>query len=144
YSFILMALKDKSCLKEEKRERLRLQSVTELVETEKSYVADLETLTTVYIGPLSKHDIITQEEHNLLFKEIPALAKLNQSFCDSYKTFLFCSLSEIRFLSKVKYNERTALMGRFGNWDPALSKIGDHFLKYTPFFNMYQGYANFK
>ncbi|ETO20156.1 hypothetical protein RFI_17062, partial [Reticulomyxa filosa] len=117
-------------IKEDKKERLRLCSVKELVETEQSYVNDLETVTKLYIEPLANNEIISQEYHGVLFKEIPALMKLNHSFCASYAPFM-CVYPNNKTLECI-----VVLVSRFEHWDPNSSKIGDHFLQYAPFFNI--------
>eukprot|EP00484_Ammonia_sp_Unknown_P028543 CAMPEP_0197034938 /NCGR_PEP_ID=MMETSP1384-20130603/12862_1 /TAXON_ID=29189 /ORGANISM="Ammonia sp." /LENGTH=1140 /DNA_ID=CAMNT_0042464913 /DNA_START=88 /DNA_END=3510 /DNA_ORIENTATION=- len=106
--------------KEAKRLRLRDRSIKELVETERQYVHDLEVLNDVYIVPLtpsSKMQIVTTEQHRLLFNNIPSLYQLNSKF-------------------------QSGLEQRHKNWDHATSKIADEFLQFAPYFHMYQGYCN--
>ena len=80
-------------------------------------MSELKTLTEVYIEPLSESNVITAEQHSLLFNNIPTLLKLNERF-------------------------KQALDAKYRNWNPSTSKIGDDFLEFAPYFTMYQGYLN--
>jgi len=108
---------EKAKAKEAKRQRLRAHSIKELVVTEGQYVADLETLTEVYITPLATNAIINAEQHRLLFNNIPALIKLNKQF-------------------------KEGLDAIYKEWDPLRSQIAPEFLQFAPYFHMYQGYLN--
>lgn len=111
----------KAAEKEAKRLRLRAKSIQELINTEIDYVNDLQNLTKVYIEPLHPNTdplkTLTEEQHRLLFNNIPSLIKLNQQFKLGLETI-------------------------YANWDPSTSKIAPEFLQFAPYFNMYQGYLN--
>lgn len=115
-------VQDAAAKKEAKRQRMRLLSVKELIETERAFVKDLEIIREVFLNPLnpsnSKSSIINAEQHEILFKDIPNLIILHHGLC-------------------------VALEERFNNnWNANTSLIGDEMLQFAPYFKMYLQYLN--
>lgn len=77
-------------LPEDKEERLRYRCVHEVIDTEKTYVEDLNTLITVYMYPIKLTGILNQEQVDGIFSNIemlePVHSELLQKLTDDEYT----------------------------------------------------------
>lgn len=60
----------------------RRNVVTEILNTEKDYVKDIEIVARVYIQPLATNDLISREDHALIFSNLEVLVTVNQQLLD--------------------------------------------------------------
>mmetsp|Transcript_7041 Transcript_7041/g.11631 ORF Transcript_7041/g.11631 Transcript_7041/m.11631 type:complete len:468 (+) Transcript_7041:94-1497(+) len=109
--------------KEDKEARARRASkrqaaVKELIETEKTYVNGLEQCIKAYYDNLSQDPkIISAEDLRGIFNDIKTIHQLNFTF-----------LNDLQAVYKNFNNDKT--------------QIGDQFVKFCPYFKMYQNYCN--
>ena len=74
------------CVLEEKglyKIRMRKRVVTEIGTSEQSYIADLNTLLNYFKPALEKHKLLTQDENQLLFKDIGTILSTHAHFYSS-------------------------------------------------------------
>ncbi|ETO23649.1 hypothetical protein RFI_13532 [Reticulomyxa filosa] len=75
-----------------------------------TYCDQLTVLTELYVLPLKNNGILKENQHSVLFPDIQTISGLNQNL-----------------LSK-----------KLKSWDNSKSRIGDEFIKFAPYFKMYQ------
>jgi len=106
----------------QKMNRLRKRAVDELVQTEKTYVSNLEKLFKVYVNPLRNTEdkqirkLLSMQDHAIIFA--PDLFTI-------YALHIQLNADLIKATTK---------------WDNETSKIGQIFIKYGELFKMYQDY----
>ena len=107
----------------------RRSIISEIYETEKKFVRDLQTIVEVYIEPLSSGfspfvqaviPKISQKESKIIFRDIALILKFNTKLLSEITSIL---------ISLPKYQ-----------WEHA--QIGKIFVDYAPFMKMYQRYFN--
>lgn len=97
-----------------KMEVTRRRLITEMLETEVTYVQGLQVLTKVYRIPLLQTDILPKAQVDKLFSNIESLLELNERFC-----------AELRAIAE----SRTQC-------------VGPLFISYAPLFRIYKTFVN--
>ncbi|TRY54206.1 hypothetical protein DNTS_030470 [Danionella cerebrum] len=108
-------------------ERLR-KVIQELVDTEKSYVKDLNCLFELYLKPLQKETFLTQDEMESLFGSLPEML-------DFQKVFL--QTLEEKISSSPDFNTLQTPM----QFKKLLFSLGASFLYYAEHFKLYSGFC---
>ena len=105
-----------------KRNRLRKRAVDELVNTERTYLNNLEKLFKVFVNPLKNSDdkklrkLITMQDHAIIFP------------------------SDLSTIYALHIQLNADLIKATTKWNQETSKIGHIFIKYGELFKMYQDY----
>lgn len=68
---------------EEKRERMRIEVLTEILLSERYFVRDLETIVFVFLKPLKNLEILTNEELESLVSNVELILKVNKLILNS-------------------------------------------------------------
>ena len=92
----------------------RQKAINELIATEKTYVNRLSLVIKYYVKPLKDSKIITHQQQLTLFSDIETIHELNLTF-----------LSDLQ--QSIHQNDIA---------------MGGQFIKFTPYFKMYQNYMN--
>eukprot|EP01087_Luapelamoeba_hula_P011975 TRINITY_DN3330_c1_g2_i1.p1 TRINITY_DN3330_c1_g2~~TRINITY_DN3330_c1_g2_i1.p1 ORF type:complete len:933 (+),score=196.33 TRINITY_DN3330_c1_g2_i1:160-2958(+) len=71
---------------EEKKERLRIEALKEIIVTEKDYVKDLELIHGVFIQPLQQRSVLSSQEVGLLFSNLSQLVNVNTELLHNFET----------------------------------------------------------
>lgn len=71
------------CEDNESNRKERIQSVLELLESERNYVRDLKILITEFMEPLELKGILPEKDIQTIFSNIKVILSLNQEFLDS-------------------------------------------------------------
>uniref|UniRef100_A0A671RIC7 T-lymphoma invasion and metastasis-inducing protein 2-like n=1 Tax=Sinocyclocheilus anshuiensis TaxID=1608454 RepID=A0A671RIC7_9TELE len=108
-------------------ERLR-KVIQELVNTEKSYVKDLNCLFEIYLKPLQKETFLTQDEMESLFGSLPEML-------DFQKVFL--QTLEEKISSFPNFNTLETPV----QFKKLLFSLGGSFLYYAEHFKLYSGFC---
>ncbi|XP_073682999.1 rho guanine nucleotide exchange factor TIAM2-like isoform X2 [Garra rufa] len=108
-------------------ERLRMV-IQELVDTEKSYVKDLNCLFEIYLMPLQKETFLTQDEMESLFGSLPEML-------DFQKVFL--QTLEEKISSFPNFNTLETPV----QFKKLLFSLGGSFLYYAEHFKLYSGFC---
>eukprot|EP01084_Bolivina_argentea_P276924 472621_1 len=112
----LLSKEDKAA--RQRRAEKRQAAVRELIETERTYVKGLNVCIETYYKRLSSDTkIINTEDVKRVFGDIATLYQLNKTF-----------LNDLEDRYKGFKNDKT--------------RIGDQFVKFCPYFRMYQNYCN--
>ncbi|XP_067224502.1 rho guanine nucleotide exchange factor TIAM2 isoform X1 [Chanodichthys erythropterus] len=108
-------------------ERLR-KVIQELVDTEKSYVKDLNCLFEIYLKPLQKETFLSQDEMESLFGSLPEML-------DFQKVFL--QTLEEKISSPPNFNTLETPV----QFKKLLFSLGGSFLYYAEHFKLYSGFC---
>uniref|UniRef100_A0A672PXP9 TIAM Rac1 associated GEF 2 n=1 Tax=Sinocyclocheilus grahami TaxID=75366 RepID=A0A672PXP9_SINGR len=108
-------------------ERLR-KVIQELVNTEKSYVKDLNCLFEIYLKPLQKETFLTQDEMESLFGSLPEML-------DFQKVFLQTLEEKINSFPNINTLETPVQFKKL------LFSLGGSFLYYAEHFKLYSGFC---
>ncbi|XP_050989802.1 rho guanine nucleotide exchange factor TIAM2 isoform X2 [Labeo rohita] len=108
-------------------ERLR-KVIQELVDTEKSYVKDLNCLFEIYLKPLQKETFLTQDEMESLFGSLPEML-------DFQKVFLQTLEEKISSFPNFNMLETPVQFKKL------LFSLGGSFLYYAEHFKLYSGFC---
>uniref|UniRef100_A0A672NWD4 TIAM Rac1 associated GEF 2 n=1 Tax=Sinocyclocheilus grahami TaxID=75366 RepID=A0A672NWD4_SINGR len=108
-------------------ERLR-KVIQELVDTEKSYVKDLNCLFEIYLKPLQKETFLTQDEMESLFGSLPEMLEFQKVFLQTLeeKISLFPNFNMLETPLQFK---------------KLLFSLGGSFLYYAEHFKLYSGFC---
>uniref|UniRef100_A0A673H0R6 T-lymphoma invasion and metastasis-inducing protein 2-like n=1 Tax=Sinocyclocheilus rhinocerous TaxID=307959 RepID=A0A673H0R6_9TELE len=108
-------------------ERLR-KVIQELVDTEKSYVKDLNCLFEIYLKPLQKETFLTQDEMESLFGSLPEMLEFQKVFLQTLeeKISLFPNFNTLE--TPVQFKK-------------LLFSLGGSFLYYAEHFKLYSGFC---
>ncbi|XP_043075705.1 rho guanine nucleotide exchange factor TIAM2 isoform X2 [Puntigrus tetrazona] len=108
-------------------ERLRMV-IQELVETEKSYVKDLESLFEIYLKPLQRETFLSHDEMESLFGSLPEMLDFQRVFLQTL---------EERTTSSPEYHalETPEKLKKL------LFSLGGSFLYYADHFKLYSGFC---
>uniref|UniRef100_A0A671RSC9 T-lymphoma invasion and metastasis-inducing protein 2-like n=1 Tax=Sinocyclocheilus anshuiensis TaxID=1608454 RepID=A0A671RSC9_9TELE len=108
-------------------ERLR-KVIQELVDTEKSYVKDLNCLFEIYLKPLQKETFLTQDEMESLFGSLPEMLEFQKVFLQTLeeKISLFPNFNTLETPLQFK---------------KLLFSLGGSFLYYAEHFKLYSGFC---
>ncbi|ETO04030.1 hypothetical protein RFI_33372, partial [Reticulomyxa filosa] len=110
--------KEKDRQRKEKWAQKRVHSIEELIKTEQTYVDSLTLCIDLFVTPLEHMPkALSRNDHRVLFSDIKTIRGINQAF-----------LQELLHQWKSFQNHNT--------------KIGEHFIKFTPYFRQYQNYLN--
>ena len=100
------------------RAEKRKKAVDELIQTEQTYIDRLTLCIDNFAKPLKNNNkLISFQNHETLFKDLEVIRGLNSTFLND-------------------------LQSSVANWDNNNTMIGDYFIKFTPYFRMYQNYMN--
>lgn len=117
-------LKNDSKSKEDKEARQRRAdkrkaAVRELIETEKTYVNGLNLCIDTYYAKLSNDPkkLVTPKDLKGIFNDMQTIHQLNETFLND-------------------------LQQRYAGFNNEKTRIGDQFVKFCPYFRMYQNYCN--
>ncbi|XP_048392114.1 rho guanine nucleotide exchange factor TIAM2 isoform X3 [Stegostoma tigrinum] len=108
-------------------ERLR-KVIHELIDTEKSYVKDLNCLFEVYLDPLQNETFLTQDEMESLFGSLPEMLQFQKMFLQTLDDGIALSpdFSKLETPSQFK---------------KLLFSLGGSFLYYADHFKLYSGFC---
>uniref|UniRef100_A0A8C8DDE6 TIAM Rac1 associated GEF 2a n=1 Tax=Oryzias sinensis TaxID=183150 RepID=A0A8C8DDE6_9TELE len=108
-------------------ERLR-KVIQELVDTEKSYVKDLDCLFEIYLKPLERETFLTHDEMESLFGSLPEMLDFQRVFLQTLEERIASSpdFSTLETLSQFK---------------KLLFSLGGSFLYYADHFKLYSGFC---
>uniref|UniRef100_A0A3P9JZD7 DH domain-containing protein n=1 Tax=Oryzias latipes TaxID=8090 RepID=A0A3P9JZD7_ORYLA len=108
-------------------ERLR-KVIQELVDTEKSYVKDLDCLFEIYLKPLERETFLTHHEMESLFGSLPEMLDFQRVFLQTLEERIASSpdFSTLETLSQFK---------------KLLFSLGGSFLYYADHFKLYSGFC---
>eukprot|EP00485_Elphidium_margaritaceum_P009219 CAMPEP_0202691274 /NCGR_PEP_ID=MMETSP1385-20130828/6035_1 /ASSEMBLY_ACC=CAM_ASM_000861 /TAXON_ID=933848 /ORGANISM="Elphidium margaritaceum" /LENGTH=439 /DNA_ID=CAMNT_0049346651 /DNA_START=89 /DNA_END=1408 /DNA_ORIENTATION=+ len=118
-----LSLKNAFESKEDKEERQRradkrTAAIKELIETEKTYVNGLDICLRTYYERLSAETkLVSAKDFKVIFNDLKTIHQLNDTFL-------------------------TDLNAVYANFDNDQTRIGDQFVKFCPYFRMYQNYCN--
>mmetsp|Transcript_17960 Transcript_17960/g.28372 ORF Transcript_17960/g.28372 Transcript_17960/m.28372 type:complete len:552 (-) Transcript_17960:3960-5615(-) len=102
----------------EKRNRMRKRAVDELLQTEQTYLTNLENLFNIFILPLKSNKLLTTSDHSLIFpSDLSTIYALHMQLNSDFQQ------------SCAQYNNES-------------TSIGDIFITYGELFKMYQDYFN--
>ncbi|ETO18342.1 trichohyalin, partial [Reticulomyxa filosa] len=110
-------------LEEERQRRLkwaqkRVHSIEELINTEQTYVDSLSLCIDLFANPLENMPkAISRNDHRVLFSDIKTIRGINEAFLQE-------------------------LLQDWKSFDNDKTMIGEHFIKFTPYFRQYQNYLN--
>jgi len=117
-----------------------MKAVTELVETERNYVARLKLLIEAFVEPLQSAEHsrkMSSGDHSALFSNVITIYGFNSKFLEgtnvTHETHTRTRLTNFLFWSLF-----SDLDHRFDGWDDNTSLLGDKFVEFTPYFAMYQ------
>ncbi|XP_014324304.1 T-lymphoma invasion and metastasis-inducing protein 2 [Xiphophorus maculatus] len=108
-------------------ERLR-KVIQELVDTEKSYVKDLDCLFEIYLKPLQSETFLTQDEMESLFGSLPEMLDFQRVFLQTL---------EERTASKPDFST----LETPSQFKKLLFSLGGSFLYYADHFKLYSGFC---
>uniref|UniRef100_A0A8C2BQL2 TIAM Rac1 associated GEF 2a n=1 Tax=Cyprinus carpio TaxID=7962 RepID=A0A8C2BQL2_CYPCA len=108
-------------------ERLR-KVIQELVDTEKSYVKDLNCLFEIYLKPLQKETFLTQDEMESLFGSLPEMLEFQKVFLQTL---------EEKISSFPNFN----MLETPVQFKKLLFSLGGSFLYYAEHFKLYSGFC---
>uniref|UniRef100_A0A087XGU0 TIAM Rac1 associated GEF 2 n=1 Tax=Poecilia formosa TaxID=48698 RepID=A0A087XGU0_POEFO len=108
-------------------ERLR-KVIQELVDTEKSYVKDLDCLFEIYLKPLQSETFLTQDEMESLFGSLPEMLDFQRVFLQTL---------EERIASKPDFST----LETPSQFKKLLFSLGGSFLYYADHFKLYSGFC---
>ncbi|XP_014911785.1 T-lymphoma invasion and metastasis-inducing protein 2 isoform X2 [Poecilia latipinna] len=108
-------------------ERLR-KVIQELVDTEKSYVKDLDCLFEIYLKPLQSETFLTQDEMESLFGSLPEMLDFQRVFLQTL---------EERIASKPD----VSTLETPSQFKKLLFSLGGSFLYYADHFKLYSGFC---
>ncbi|XP_009291564.1 rho guanine nucleotide exchange factor TIAM2 isoform X2 [Danio rerio] len=108
-------------------ERLR-KVIQELVDTEKSYVKDLNCLFEIYLKPLQKETFLTQDEMESLFGSLPEMLDFQKVFLQTLEEKISSSPNFNTFETPVQFKK-------------LLFSLGGSFLYYAEHFKLYSGFC---
>ncbi|KAM4723534.1 rho guanine nucleotide exchange factor TIAM2 isoform 2-T5 [Anableps anableps] len=108
-------------------ERLR-KVIQELVDTEKSYVKDLDCLFDIYLKPLQSETFLTQDEMESLFGSLPEMLDFQRVFLQTL---------EERIASKPDFST----LETPSQFKKLLFSLGGSFLYYADHFKLYSGFC---
>lgn len=77
---VFSALDKQTSVATDHRNAFRLQAIQEIVDSEKSYLRQLETLMNFFVNPLKEQAIINDASHTSLFGQIEMIYNLNGEF----------------------------------------------------------------
>ncbi|XP_056111883.1 rho guanine nucleotide exchange factor TIAM2 isoform X2 [Rhinichthys klamathensis goyatoka] len=107
-------------------ERLR-KVIQELVDTEKSYVKDLNCLFEIYLKPLQKETFLTQDEMESLFGSLPEMLDFQKVFLQTLEEKISSSPNFHTLETPVQFK--------------LLFSLGGSFLYYAEHFKLYSGFC---
>lgn len=89
--------------KREAQRKHRKMVLAEILQTERDYVNDIEIVAVVFIRPLLEKNIISREDHTLLFSNLEVLVHVNQQLLNrlTSEEDLECLRVGILFLEMV-------------------------------------------
>ncbi|XP_067312096.1 rho guanine nucleotide exchange factor TIAM2 isoform X2 [Pseudorasbora parva] len=108
-------------------ERLR-KVIQELVDTEKSYVKDLNCLFEIYLKPLQKETFLTQDEMESLFGSLPEMLDFQKVFLQTLEEKISSSPNFNTLETPVQFKK-------------LLFSLGGSFLYYAEHFKLYSGFC---
>ncbi|XP_077094759.1 rho guanine nucleotide exchange factor TIAM2 isoform X1 [Siphateles boraxobius] len=108
-------------------ERLR-KVIQELVDTEKSYVKDLNCLFEIYLKPLQKETFLTQDEMESLFGSLPEMLDFQKVFLQTLEEKISSSPNFHTLETPVQFKK-------------LLFSLGGSFLYYAEHFKLYSGFC---
>jgi RhoGEF domain/PH domain len=104
----------------EKQQRLRVAVLQELIETEKDYLVDMETLVSVFVFPMKAMGLVSPDDLQVIFSNVEDVLPIHQKFAETLE-------------------ERFSEAQRGG--EPHSVKIGDIFTRFTHYFKLYSIYT---
>ncbi|XP_056623597.1 rho guanine nucleotide exchange factor TIAM2 isoform X2 [Triplophysa dalaica] len=102
--------------------------IQELVDTEKSYVKDLNSLIEIYLNPLQKESFLTQDELESLFGSLPEML--------SFQKVFLLTLEE-----KISSSPNFTILETPVQFKKLLFSLGGSFLYYAEHFKLYCGFC---
>jgi FYVE/RhoGEF/PH domain-containing protein 3 len=118
--------------KELEEEQLKMlakrdQVLQEIVDTERTYVKNLQELFTMYANPIKERNLLTAEQYNRVFSDLTIIKKLNEDF--------FNELEKVHTkITQVSTGGRRV--------STPLESIGQLFKNKAPAFKLYTNYIN--
>lgn len=94
--------------------------IKELLETEKKYLKDLNSITNVYQKPLEQSGIVQDSQLNLIFKNLKLIIGVNTNLLSQMQKY---------------YDEFIKLSGVYSGGN----SLGKIFVKFAPFLKNYTG-----
>ncbi|XP_052010092.1 rho guanine nucleotide exchange factor TIAM2 isoform X1 [Xyrauchen texanus] len=102
--------------------------IQELVDTEKSYVKDLNCLFEIYLKPLQKETFLTQDEMESLFGSLPEMLDFQKVFLQTLEEKISSSPDFSTLETPVQFKK-------------LLFSLGGSFLYYAEHFKLYSGFC---
>ncbi|XP_057199210.1 rho guanine nucleotide exchange factor TIAM2 isoform X3 [Triplophysa rosa] len=102
--------------------------IQELVDTEKSYVKDLNSLIEIYLNPLQKESFLTQDEMESLFGSLPEML--------SFQKVFLLTLEE-----QISSSPNLSILETPVQFKKLLFSLGGSFLYYAEHFKLYSGFC---
>nr|XP_055029004.1 rho guanine nucleotide exchange factor TIAM2 [Misgurnus anguillicaudatus]XP_055029005.1 rho guanine nucleotide exchange factor TIAM2 [Misgurnus anguillicaudatus]XP_055029006.1 rho guanine nucleotide exchange factor TIAM2 [Misgurnus anguillicaudatus] len=102
--------------------------IQELVDTEKSYVKDLNCLFEIYLKPLQKETFLTQDEMESLFGSLPEMLDFQKVFLQTLEEKISSSPNFSTLETPVQFKK-------------VLFSLGGSFLYYAEHFKLYSGFC---
>jgi len=118
----------------EAKERLRHQAINEVVQTERDYIADLEILQKVFLGPLREEKILSDQEIIDVFSNIEAITRTNKALLVELET----RIAECKKEVYGNISEQDQIVGERLLIGPTFSQLAAYLKMYAIYTNNQQ------
>ena len=124
---------------------IRRRIVDEILSTEATFVSSLQLLVEVYIEPLRKNQLISQNDITSIFSNLEMIYGFNKVLLEELEQAKKMGIKSVKsgqsqYIWKSKTLNEDNINSQEINYD--MIKIGDIFKKYAPFFRMFSHYLS--